>query len=167
MKRMERFKELALSKLRSGWVRWRALLPSSEGANLIEFALALPLLVVMLLGTIDVGQLAYEYIEVSNAARAGVAYGAQNHVTASDNPGMTQAAKNDALNISGLNATPNHFCECSDGSSSTCAVGDCSGSRLLEYVQVNTSATYQPWFPCPGIPSSVTVTGTAQMRAGE
>jgi Flp pilus assembly protein TadG len=170
MKRMERFKELTLSKLRSGWVRWRALLPSSEGANLIEFALALPLLVVMLLGTIDVGQLAYEYIEVSNAARAGVAYGAQNHVTASDNPGMTQAARNDALNISGLTATPSHFCECSDGSPAACSLGAlaaCPGGILLEYVQVNTSTTYQPWFPCPGIPSSVTVRGSAQMRAGE
>jgi Flp pilus assembly protein TadG len=166
MKRMERFKELPLSKIRSGRVRWRSLLASSEGANLIEFALVVPLLVVMLLGTIDIGQLAYVYIEVANAARAGVAYGAQNHVTASDNAGMTQAARNDALNISGLTATPNHFCECSDGSAATCSVGACPGVLLLEYVQVNTSATYQPWFPCPGIPSSVTVTGQAQMRAG-
>jgi Flp pilus assembly protein TadG len=165
MKLMQRFKASPLFRMGSGRMM-RRLLVSPEGTNLIEFAFVVPLLVVMLLGTIDIGQLAYVYIEVSNAARAGVAYGAQTHVTASDDPGMTQAAQNDAPNM-GLTATPAHFCECSDGSPSTCSVGACSGDHLVEYVQVDTSATYQPWFPCPGIPSSVTVTGTAKMRAGE
>jgi Flp pilus assembly protein TadG len=165
MKLMQRFKA-ALLGIDSPRVI-RRLLASREGTNLIEFALVVPLLVVMLLGTIDIGQLAYMYIEVSNAARAGVSYGAQNHVTASDDAGMTQAAQNDAQNITGLSATPSHFCTCADGSAATCAVGACAGSQLLEYVKVDTSATYQPWFPCPGIPSSVTVRGDAQMRAGE
>ena len=46
----------------------------ARGTNLIEFALVLPLVVIFLLGTMDMGMLVYAYCTVSEAARGGARY---------------------------------------------------------------------------------------------
>ncbi len=135
-----------------------------RGQALLELALTLPLLAVLLLGAAEFGRLAYAAIETSNAARAGVQYGAQNHVTASDYAGMQLASLDDGPNVPGLSATATHFCSCADGTASTCASGDCGGSRIIEYVQVNTTATVDPLIYVPGLPTTYTLNGQAVMR---
>ncbi len=139
--------------------RWTARLTCGRagsretGTALVELALTLPLLVVLLAGAAQYGRLAYLAIEVANAARAGAAYGAQNHATASDtgvNGGMVLAAKNDATDVTGtdvttaLSATASNLCACSNALASTSACSStfsCSGTnRIVEYVQVKTSA---------------------------
>jgi Flp pilus assembly protein TadG len=134
------------------------------GQSLIELALVAPLFILLLIGAAEFGRLAYAGIEVSNAARAGVQYGAQSHTTASDNSGMQLAATNDAANIAGVSATATHSCSCADGSSSTCAATDCSASRIIEFVQVNTTATVDPLLYYPGLPHTFTMRGQAIMR---
>ena len=47
------------------------------------------LLVPILIGSAEFARAAYAYIEVSNAARAAVAYGAQTHATALDTAGCS------------------------------------------------------------------------------
>ncbi len=137
---------------------------SDIGSTFVELALTLPIFVLLLVGAAEFARLAYAGIEISNAARAGVAYGAQSHTTASDTPGMRTAARNDASDVTGLRARPTHFCLCSDNSASSCAPTDCSGSRIIEYVQVDTSATVDPLFYYPGLPRSFTLRGHAVMR---
>ncbi len=137
---------------------------AEAGQALVELALTMPLLALLLLGAAELGRLAYAAIETSNAARAGVQYGAQNHITASDYAGMQVAATNDSPNVPGLTATAIHFCGCSDGTPSTCSTGDCAGARILEYVQVNTSTTFDPLVYCPGLPRTFTVNGQSIMR---
>ncbi len=73
------FRELAANSAESG--PWG----SEAGTSLVEMALLTPLLALLLMGTIDVGRLAYLSIQVSNGARAGVQYGAQNSSTSLDN----------------------------------------------------------------------------------
>jgi hypothetical protein len=137
---------------------------SDAGQALLELALTLPLLALLLLGAGEFGRLAYAAIETSNAARAGVQYGAQNHVTASDYAGMQLASLDDGPNVPGLAATATHFCSCADGAASTCSSGDCTGSRIIEYVQVNTTATVDPLIHVPGLPATYTLNGQAVMR---
>jgi Flp pilus assembly protein TadG len=146
-----------------------------SGDSLVEVALLLPVLTMLLVGTIDLGRLAYMSIEVSNAARAGVQYGQQNSSTWSDVNGMQTAATNDAADLVGatngsLSATATYWCQCSDGTSVTqsCSPSapSCSSTHLVNYVKVVATATYKPWFPCPGIPSSTTLSSQAVMRAG-
>ena len=130
------------------------------------------MLSLLFLAVIDVGRLAYMSIEVSNAARAAASYGSQSHITATDSTGMVQAAKNDAPDLTGLTAVATHFTVCSNAYT-TGGVGpivppilsSCPGARLLVYVQVSTSATYTPWFPYTGSPSSLTLSGLSTMRA--
>jgi hypothetical protein len=142
------------------------------GSAFVELALTLPVFVLLLIGAAEFARFAYVGIEVSNAARAGVAYAAQSRVTASDNDpiirtAIINAALRDGSDVTELTAAPNHFCRCSDGSSSTCLPTDCSGSRIIEYVQVNTSATVNSLFNYPGLPGSLTLHGQAIMRVGQ
>jgi Flp pilus assembly protein TadG len=131
---------------------------SDSAQAIVELAFVLPVASFLLVGTIEVGRLANTSIVLDHAARAGVQYGAQNRVTASDNTGMTQATEQDASGISNLTVTPGHFCVCSDGSSSTCQPTDCASSRILEYVKVNTQARMHTLLPYPGLPRSYTIT---------
>lgn len=143
---------------------FRIIARKDTGQALVEVALTMPLFILLLIGAVEFGRVAYAAVEINNAARAGVQYGAQSHVTASDNAGMRQAAINDAPNVMGLTATPTHFCSCADGSASTCLATDCSGSRLIEHVQVNTSAVVDPLFHYPQLPPIFTLHGQAVMR---
>jgi Flp pilus assembly protein TadG len=51
---------------------------SRRGQSLVEFALVLPVLVILLLGLLDLGRLYFAYVAITDAAGEGVAYGARN-----------------------------------------------------------------------------------------
>jgi Flp pilus assembly protein TadG len=140
---------------------------STTGSALIELALTLPIFLFFLVGITDFGRYVYSAIEVCDAAHAAAQYGAQNHVTASDNAGMVLAAANDAPDVSGMTTTPTHFCACSNATSTTvsCTASCTTGNRMIEFVQVNTSATIPPIAKYPGLSeSALTVQGQAIMR---
>lgn len=59
----------------------RTLLPNTDqqrGQSLVEFALMLPILLIMLMGTLDVGRMYFAYIAIHNAAGEGALYAAIN-----------------------------------------------------------------------------------------
>lgn len=155
---------LAILKYMSGKPQ-RSQRNHERGQSLAELALLMPILMISMMGIIEISRVAYYSIEVSNAARAGVQYGAQNSATASDSTGMQTAATNDAANITGLVATGSHFCKCSNGGSTSCLSNTCtSGTRLLEYVNVTTSVTVNALFRYPGIPRTFTLSGSSTER---
>jgi hypothetical protein len=94
-----------------------------QGAAAAELAVILPVLVTIVLGCVDFGRYAFNHIAVTNAARAGAAYGAMNNYTASTYntwaAGITQAAQNEisqpvgSSNVGNLavNITPQHGCQ--------------------------------------------------------
>ncbi|HEX3967202.1 MAG TPA: TadE/TadG family type IV pilus assembly protein [Edaphobacter sp.] len=153
-------------------------LHEERGQAFVELALVLPIFVVLLLGAAEVGRLAYAAIEVNNAARAGVAYAAQTHTTASDflpGGGIVLAAETEAPDITTMTATAALSCACESSAGVITANPSCSStdtnltkcaspSRIVEFVQVNTSAPVNTLFHFPGIPNSVTFQGKATMR---
>lgn len=141
-----------------------AAIRNQRGNTMLELALALCLCSTLILGAAEFGRLAYAGIEISNAAHAGAQYGAQSHTSASDSSGMRTAATQDGPNVTGMTATASHYCTCTDGSTSTCSAGDCSASRLIEFVKVNTTAAVDPLIYVPGLPRTYTLTGQAVMR---
>jgi Flp pilus assembly protein TadG len=145
----------------------RALGSSERGQALAEMALIAPLLLFLLVGLVEVGRYANFSILVSNAARAGVQYGAQNLVTAADNVGMQNAATADANLGAVMTATGSHLCKCSDGSASTCLPTDCASSHRLVYVQVDTVATFTSMLHVANIVPSLQIRGHAVMRAAQ
>lgn len=72
----------------------RTLGPQS-GQSLIELAFALPVLLLLAVGVIEMGRYAYIAVLVGNAARAGAGYGAQSLPQAVDAAGITAAIQND------------------------------------------------------------------------
>ena len=140
------------------WLRRRG--RSESGQALVEVALVGSLLVFFLMGVLEFGQVTQKSIAVSNAARAGVQYGAQTGYTAQDTTGIQNAAAAAAPSIA-LVTTSSYGCVCSDGSASTCAYNDCSNSHILETVTVNTQATFTPVIKLPGFPSTYTLKGQA------
>jgi Flp pilus assembly protein TadG len=146
----------------------RAFLAGDTGQGLVELALTLPLFMLILLGSAEFARFAWATIETSNAARAGVQYGAQDHVTASKSALIQAAALNDGINLSGLTATPSHYCVCSSTGTASCSAPlttSCPApATLLEYVQVNTTSTVTPLYHWPGLPTTFTAQGSAIME---
>jgi Flp pilus assembly protein TadG len=144
-------------------------LRNTVGGALVELALVVPIFSTLLLGAAEFARLAYAGIEVSNAARAGVAYGSQSSTTASDIAGMQSAATSDGTNVSGLSATAKEFWACSNStvpytqlSSPPTCTG--TGNHVLNYVQVTTTATVNLLIHVPGLPATFTLHGLAIMR---
>lgn len=156
------------------------------GSAFVELALVTPLLLLMMIGAAELGRIAYFAIEVSNAARAAVAYGSQTTGTAQDFQGMKNAAINDASGIASLTfpQDPSNACVCETANSGTgvttttaqasCAsvtIATCPTSTttgvtktIVEYVQTSTQAQVSTMLNYPGIPRSFTLHGFAQMR---
>ncbi|HET9176970.1 MAG TPA: TadE family protein [Terriglobia bacterium] len=154
------------------WFRNRILgrrpgIKSVSGQAQVELAVLLPVAIALLVGITEIGRYANTCIVVSHAANAGVQYAAQNRVTASSDALIIQAAKADAPNIAHLTVTPGHYCTCANGSSSTCQPTDCSNSRIIEYVKVNTQTQMNSVFSYPGFPRSFTVKGEKIMRVSQ
>ena len=86
-----------------------------RGAAAAELAVIGPLLLTMVLAAVDFGRFAFNYIAVTNAARAGASYAVMNNYTSSTygtwTAGITQAAKDEMTqqvgtgNIGNLNVT--------------------------------------------------------------
>ena len=149
--------------LRSGTI-----LTGESGQGLLEMALLTPILLLLALGVIELGRLAYFSIEVANAARAGAQYGSQSLVAASDNAGIISATQSDAPDLTLSAITPGRYCSCAGGATSTCASTDCpSPDHRLVYVQVNATGILNTLFNYPGIGASFTVSRQAVMRVGQ
>jgi Flp pilus assembly protein TadG len=116
-----------------------ARLAADRGGNLvIEFALALPILSLLLVGLLDLGRYSLQKSALLQGAREGAQYGSFNP---SDSSGTNTTAQN-ATGLSGATATSRVFCECTSGVTVSCS-STCSGGALLKkYVTVTTTKSF-------------------------
>jgi Flp pilus assembly protein TadG len=159
---------------------------SERGQSLLEVALVTPLLLALLVGTIEFGRYTYLSILVANAARTGAAYGAQSLPQSVDATAIQTAANNDFQNNGPSTATlaitggaPDGTyvsCGCDSGGTITSAIclttpnptaGTCASGHWVVMVSVKATATFNSLFTYPGIPQSITVVKTATMRVTE
>lgn len=70
-----------IERTRQRWFRLRPRSSSepdrARGQGIVEFALCLPLMLFLLLGTLDFGQIFFEYIQMRGAVREGAVYAAR------------------------------------------------------------------------------------------
>ena len=153
--------------------------PGARGAALVELALVLPLLLLIMVGTIDFGRAFRTAMVVTNAARAGAQYGSQ-YYSATDTAGMV-AASDAVLTANGLSSGPpsdaSTLCQCADSLGNfsdtapvnTCTaptgVSLCPGKHLVMRVTVRATRTFSLIQPFPALPGSVTIARAATMRA--
>jgi Flp pilus assembly protein TadG len=142
----------------------------NSGQSIIELALCMPLFLLLIFGTAEIASIAWNAVQVQNAARAGAQFASQSRANAADSTDIATAAKNDAPRLTGMNVTSSSSCQCIDtttgGPAGTgCAtLTQCPSPYLItEQVQVNTSAAVAPMFHYPGLPASFTLKGQAIM----
>lgn len=137
-----------------------------RGTAAIEFALAAPVLVLLLAGVVELGFGIYQAMQVQNAAEAGALYAAENGW---DPAGISAAVLN-ATGATGITASPapQQFCGCPAANGivvaacgATCAGGDPAGS----YIQVNASAARVSILPDADFSLPATFTGQATIRS--
>jgi Flp pilus assembly protein TadG len=143
---------------------------AERGQALVETALVFPILILLLVGGAELARVAFAAIEVANAARAGVAYGAQNTATSADTTGIQNAAISDAgdmaasltttATVTGTCSNPSVLCT---GTGSTCVNTDCSdaGDHIENILTVTTTASFDPDIHLPGIPTTYALHGQA------
>lgn len=145
---------------------------NENGQSLVETAITLSLLILMLAAAVDFGRAFYMEIEVKGAARSGATYGTQ---SPGDTTGMQSAANLAAGDLSSdanWKVASSWGCECYSGSTPTipgsdsCTAPSCA-SNIVDYVVVTASDTYSPLLPWPGIPSTLPMSATVVMRAGQ
>lgn len=142
----------------------RDLRKNVSGASAVEFALILPILVVLVTAAIDFGGLIYTRLQVGSATHAGASYAAAQGFNAT---GIATAMAGGA-SIAVSAATPVQVCGCPDTTSgineiacgSTCTSGEAAG----KYVKLDASADYTLLYSWPGLSNPVTLTSTARVR---
>lgn len=159
---------------------------NAEGGALVEVALASPLMLLMMLGAFELGRVAHHAIEVENAARAGASYGSNNPGSSADTATITQAAKNDAPDLSNLVATPGSACvcetltmatgsatfnptsgtlPCTNSAITTCnAVTSTTAQIAIRYVSVSSQSTVSAVYNVGSLPNSYNTNGYSFMR---
>lgn len=148
---------------------------SQAGVALVEFALVLPILIMLLVGLVEIGRLAWYSIQIGNAAHAGAQYGAIPG-NAGQLSGMVTVAQNDGQqSITALTASAQDVCSCWIASASpapaptaaACGQPCANGGRQITYVQVTATGTISSIFNYTafGLPSQWTVTRVATIRA--
>jgi Flp pilus assembly protein TadG len=144
----------------------KGLARARSGAAGVEFALLLPVLVLLLMGMFDYGALAYQTMQVSAAAHAGADYALHSgwNLTA------VQSAVTNATTLASVSATPaptlsqgcitNGALVITTGSS--CPSGGTPGS----YVVINAQAPFSPLviWSAFGLPSTITAKAVVRIQ---
>lgn len=113
-------------------------LADRSGNLMIEFALALPVLALLIVGMADLGSFSLQKSAMLQGAQAGAQYAIIAH---SESANINSTAQN-ATGLSGVTATNTVFCECVAGTTVVCTTTCGSGQTLKRYVTVNTTKSF-------------------------
>jgi len=138
---------------------------ATRGTAAIEFAIIVPMLLILLFGAAEVGFSVYQAMQVQDAAEAGAAYVVEHGWGSA---GITAAVTN-ATGLSGVTASPapSQFCGCPSISGVVTAVctATCTGGHpVSHYVAINVALTRQSIMPLSGLALPTTLTGQSIVR---
>ncbi len=136
-----------------------------SGSAALEFGLAIPLLLVILMGVTELGFAMHQAMQVYNAVEAGALYAAQNGF---DSAGITTAVEK-STGSPDISATPapQEFCGCPDSSGivQTACNATCNGgSPPGHYVRISAALPHQTILPYPHLPLPATLTAQSVLR---
>ncbi len=143
----------------------RSFFKSRRGGAAVELAVLFPVILLMLIGIVDYGRILYTWVTVSNAARAGAEYGQQRVDMWPDSASQNAAAQVDGNQAGTLTLDSRMVCECA-GAPQACTAGSCLGGAAPEvYIRTSATKTVNMFLSYPGLPSTVTISKVAYMRA--
>lgn len=109
-----------------------------SGNLVLEFALALPLLMVLTVGLLDLGSYSLQKSAMLQGARAGAQYGILDY----SDPAKVNTTAQNASGLSGAVASTTWFCECVSGTTVACTTTCSGGATLKRYVTVSMTKSF-------------------------
>ncbi|MBF0335790.1 MAG: pilus assembly protein [Alphaproteobacteria bacterium] len=135
-----------------------------HGNAAIEFALVVPVLLLMTIAAIDFGGAFHQRIQLETAVRVG-AHQAIDDQTVATIETVVKAAT--SLTAADLTVTATQFCECSNGATVLCT-GTCAAGLNKNYLMtVTASKTYTPIFDWPDaveLPATLDASATVRYQ---
>ena len=152
----------ALRRLR---ISWNAVAKDRRGIAAVEFAILVPVLILMAVCTTDLGLAIYAKMRVEDSAEAGSGYAMLHGF----NSTSIASAVTSAGNLSGLTASPapTQFCGCPGSSgvtSTTCGSICSSGNTAGTYVSASATYVHHTLMTYPIIPSQYTFVSNSTVR---
>ncbi|MBI4320035.1 MAG: pilus assembly protein [Chloroflexi bacterium] len=126
---------------------------SRSGQSLVEMALLLPMVLLILTGTVDLGRLAYANVSISNAAYVGAQYGSASPDYALDTSGIQNRVIAETTTLHGMTGSNPSVMS----TSGTDAYGN-------QYVSVSVAFNFAPVVSYPLLPATLSFTRTVTMR---
>lgn len=163
-----------LVRRRSGFARAEA------GAAAVEFALILPMLLLMVLGITELGRIVHYRSVLESASRTGVHAArslslstsalittAETTMTTAATTAITNSGITSNSSVGNRTYTPSITCECADGTSVDCATGTCVSGSKRYIATMTVSFPYTPVINLTNLPGgfnidlSMTLSGNA------
>ena len=147
------------------WQAVRCLAAETEGAALVELTIVAPMLVMMVVGTMDLGLGVYRKMQVEHAAQAGAQYAIVNGLSSAN----ISTAVTNATTFAGITASPapSEFCGCpstTQVTAASCAATCGDGTPAGQYVTVSAKATYTTVVSYSVFPSSFNLVAQSTVR---
>ncbi len=143
------------------------------GVAAMEFALVSPVLVVLLVGTLDAGVYINDKMKVESAARSSVEYvlssGDESHlmedIMSLYFQPQDETESEDMSWQSDVTVETGSVCECADGAEVACSAS-CPdpGDYRRRYIEAFVTKNHDTIFPYPGLPSSLVINGYARIQ---
>ena len=127
--------------------------PRLLGTAAVETAVVLPLLLLLAMGTTDLGRVSHAYIAVATSARNAAQYGSGSKNSSQDTAGIAAAARSEMSSVVGYS---------SSNPTVTSSVIDEGGGNSS--IKVTVIFQFQSLIRYPGLPSSMTLTRTVHLR---
>ena len=131
------------------------------GASAVEFALLSPLLIILFVGTLDVGVFVWERMKLQNMTRTVAEYVV--HAESDDNADVI-AEETYTGNFADITLTSEFTCECANGIPDECPQACESGDYQRRFINISSSGTFEPLFPYPFISEGLVLQSSVRMR---
>jgi Flp pilus assembly protein TadG len=123
------------------------------GSASVETAILLPLILLLALGSTDLGRFSYAWVSVATAARNGAQYGSTSPSCASNAAGIRSAVLREMATVPGSSAS----------NPTVTSTVDTIGPGHT-FVRVTVTFRFDSIIPYPGLPDFLNVTRTVYMR---
>lgn len=158
------------------------LLAPPRGVSAVEFGLAAPFLILLLVALTDLGLGFYDSLQVQGAASAGAQYASTHAWNTANITAAVQAATDLRTQVTMQGGSPSTVCVCTDNDTFTIkgaaelqsgtSFGDCNniaancpnGNRPALHASVGVQFSYNTLLPYPWATGTVTLTGQAFRR---
>jgi Flp pilus assembly protein TadG len=137
------------------WRQCVRLIRRDNGSAIIELAVALPVVLLLVVGVADYARMYYTGITVANAARAAASFGAD---TAATDAQMVTAAQNDAGTVILDTVSAGRYCVCPGTGVVACTTATCGVYGVPQaYDTVRVRKDYAVLMRYIGLPATVPI----------